>query len=62
MKIRNVLIAEKGYTLTDGHSYGKIVFPAEGRAASEFSEIPDEEYREIAKKNEEAALGEGGLE
>lgn len=62
MQIRNVLTADEGYTLTDGHIYGKIVFLAEERTANEFHEITDEEYRKIMKKNEEAVLGEGGLE
>ncbi len=62
MQIRNVLTADEGYILTDGHIYGKIVFLAEGRRADEFHEITDEEYREIMKKNEESVLGEGGLE
>lgn len=62
MKVRKIITAEEGHILTDGNIYGKIIFLADGQTEGDFYEITDEEYREIMKDQEEAVLGEGGLE
>ncbi len=53
MKIRNILYADEGKILTDGKTYGKIVYLAEGRTADEFCEITEEEYDAITEKMQE---------
>lgn len=52
MKTRMILYADEGKVLTDGEIYGKTVYVAEGKEASEFHEITDEEYEEILKAEE----------
>ena len=53
----NKLIADEGKILTDGNTYGRIVFLGKDRTADEFHEITEEEYNTIleeeAKKAEE---------
>ena len=53
MKIRNILYADEGKILTDGETYGKIVYLAEGRTADEFHEISENEYDELTEKMQE---------
>jgi hypothetical protein len=43
------LIADEGKVLTDGTSYGKIVYLGNDRDASEFYEITDAEYEKISE-------------
>lgn len=62
MKIRKVITADEGYVLTNGKTYGRVIFLADGQSAEEFHEITDEAYKEIMKDQEESVLGEGGLE
>lgn len=50
MKERKVLYAEEGKILTDGQTYGKVIFLADGVEAESFHEITDEEYQEILDK------------
>ncbi len=47
MKSRIVLYAEEGKVLTDGSSYGKQIFLAEGVSEDSFYEITEEEYESI---------------
>ena len=47
MKTRMILYADEGKVLTDGEFYGKTVYVAEGREASEFREITKAEYEKI---------------
>lgn len=60
MKERKVLYAEEGRVLTDGETYGKVIFLADGVKAESFHEITDEEYQEILNKEleKEKALQE----
>ena len=45
--MRKTLTASDGHILTNGTSFGKIVYLAEGADASEFYEITEEEYEAI---------------
>jgi hypothetical protein len=49
MKERKVLYAEEGRVLTDGKTYGKVIFLADGENGYNFYEILDEEYQEFLK-------------
>lgn len=55
MKERRVLYAEQGRVLTDGQTYGKVIFLANGVQAESFHEITDEEYENIMKLQDEKA-------
>ena len=46
MKIRTILSADEGFILTDGTTYGKVIFPAEGDT-SVYREITMEAYYEL---------------
>ena len=48
----NKLIADEGKILTDGETYGRVVFLGNNRSADEFCEITEEEYEEILKNEE----------
>lgn len=56
MVTRILLTADEGKVLTDGTVYGKYIYLAAGREASEFREITDEEYNNILKAEAEEAL------
>ena len=43
MKIRNILYADEGKTLTDGQHYGKVIYLAENENADKWHEIDDGE-------------------
>lgn len=58
MKQRIVLYAEEGKVLTNGETYGKQIYLAEGVDASGFYEITDEEYAEIEEKERQANMPE----
>lgn len=62
MKKRLTLIAENGHIITNGTDYAEILTLPVGESDYGFYEITDEEYLEIMKGKEKAALGEGGLE
>ncbi|MBE7041644.1 MAG: hypothetical protein E7400_06735 [Ruminococcaceae bacterium] len=51
--MRIKLTASEGMVLTDGESYGKEVFLAEGADADEWHEITQEEYDELMKLERE---------
>lgn len=50
--MRKTLIAKKGYVLTDGEAFVKIVDLAEGDGGEAWHEITEEEYQEILKEQE----------
>lgn len=53
---RKVLTASDGMVLTDGKTYGKIIYLAEGADASVWHEIPEEEYINDEEITAEEAL------
>lgn len=55
MAERKILRAAEGYVLTDGTSYGKVIYLAEGADESAFYPITEEEYN--AMQNSEQADG-----
>ena len=46
------LTASEGMVLTDGTTYGKIIYLAEGTSPSTFYEISDAEYARIQEEEE----------
>lgn len=50
MRSRTVLYAEEGMVLTDGETYGKQIFLADGADPATYREITDEEYEAIQQK------------
>lgn len=50
---RKILTANKGMVLTNGETYGKKIYLAEGESADKFYEITDEQYWEIIAESEE---------
>lgn len=48
-----VLTASEGNVLTDGDVYGRVIYLGKNRSSDEFTEITEEEYQEIMKKQEE---------
>ena len=49
MKTRSILYADEGFVLTDGTTYGKVVYLAENESADTWREIPESE---IPSENE----------
>lgn len=49
---RIMLTASEGHILTDGESYGRIVYLASGDDGSKWYEITDEEYNKILEEKE----------
>lgn len=47
MKIRTILSADEGFMLTDGTTYGKVIFPAETDDVTAYREITMEAYYEL---------------
>ena len=47
-----VLKAEEGYTLTNGETFGKVVYLGINDSEDNWHEITDGEYEEILKSNE----------
>ena len=58
MKQRIVLYAEQGKVLTNGETYGKQIYLAEGVDPNSFYEITDEEYAVIEEKERLANMPE----
>lgn len=52
------IIASEGMILTNGETYGKEIFLAEGASASDFHEITRAEYENILAEQEKANLHE----
>lgn len=52
MKTRQILYAEEGMVLTDGTTYGTVIYLAEGADAGSFREITTEEYEKILQEQE----------
>jgi hypothetical protein len=48
----NKLIADEGKILTDGNTYGKVIFLGKDRKTDEFYEITKEEYDKIMEEQE----------
>ncbi len=53
MKTRIVLTADDGKVLTNGTTYGRVVYLANGIDSDSFREITEKEYQEILKAREE---------
>lgn len=51
--IINKIIADEGMILTDGNSYGRVVYLGKSDTAENWHEITEEEYQEILKEQEE---------
>lgn len=47
---RTILKASDGMILTDGKTFGRIVYLAQDADASEWREISEEEYREFSEE------------
>lgn len=47
------LTASEGHILTDGESYGKIVYLASSNEGKDWHEITEEEYQKILEESEE---------
>ena len=57
MKSRIVLYADEGKVLTDGNTYGKQIFLADGADPENYYEITDAEYEAI----QQAEIAEDGI-
>ena len=53
MKSRTVLYADEGKILTDGKTYGRIIYLEVGGSSEAFYEITEEEYKKIKENTEE---------
>lgn len=51
--------AEEGKMLTDGNTYGSIIYLASNRSVNEFYEITITEYEKIMAEQEKEALENG---
>lgn len=47
MKTRVVIYADEGKILTNGKTYGRQIFLADGELISDYREITEERYQEI---------------
>ncbi len=54
---RQIIEAKNGMVLTDGETFGKKIYLADGQNADKFYEITIEKYEEILKKEEEENRG-----
>ena len=55
------LEADEGKILTDGQTYGSVIFLGAGRDAEEFYEISKKEYEEIIKEEHNEFIEEGEI-
>ena len=58
MQTRVVIYADEGKILTNGETYGRQIFLADGELVSDYHEITEAEYEEI-KAQQEMANTEG---
>lgn len=58
---RIMLTADEGKILTNGETYGKTIYLAEGADASSYYEITEGEYETIQAEAEEKARAEMGM-
>ena len=58
MKQRIVLYAKEGKVLTNGETYGKMIYLADGVSPDSFYEITDAEYAEIEERERLANMPE----
>jgi hypothetical protein len=58
MKIRNVLYADDGKVLTNGKTYGTIIYLADGVDPATYYEISDEEYTAILEAEQNESIEE----
>lgn len=56
MKIRHIIYADEGRVLTNGTTYGKIIYLAKGESLDSYYEISEEEYNAIIAKEEQLAF------
>ena len=56
MTKRIMLTASEGHILTNGETYGRTIYLAEGAEAESFREITDAEYEEILAKEAEMGM------
>ena len=54
MKTRKVLYAEKGMVLTNGQTYGEVIFLGDGDNEFAYYEIPHSQYEQIMSEREKA--------
>lgn len=52
MSDKKALYADEGMILTDGTTYGSIIYLAEGADEKNFYQISEEEYNEIANSEQ----------
>jgi hypothetical protein len=52
MQKRTILTASEGHILTDGESFGRIVYLASGDDGSKWYEITEAEYNKILEEKE----------
>lgn len=55
MKTRVVIYADEGKILTNGKTYGRQIFLAEGESAEDYYEITEAEYEKIQAEEDEVA-------
>ena len=54
MKTRKVLYADEGMVLTNGTTYGEVVFLGDGDNEFAYYEIPQSQYEKIMEEREKA--------
>ena len=60
MTKREVIYADEGMILTNGETYGKQIYLAEGVSSDSFREITEAEYQRILAEQEAAHSTENG--
>lgn len=52
MKTRTILYADNGKVLTNGTTYGKVIYLAEGESGTDYKEITEKAYAKILAEQE----------